>query len=88
MASGSSTFRDSDELLQNRPLIAFLMVSMLACIPSMAYNNYGNLFLNTQAYAAPGGADDAGADFRRAMSVGNALVDCAVRPEVSLCQLA
>ena len=32
-------------LLQNRPLVVFLLVSMLACIPSMAYNNYGNLIL-------------------------------------------
>ena len=51
--AGLRTFRDSDELLQNKPLIAFLVISMLACIPSMAYNNYGNLFLNTQAYARP-----------------------------------
>jgi nucleoside transporter len=47
------SFRDSDELLGNRPLIAFLVVSMLACVPSMAYNNYGNLFLNTQEFPRP-----------------------------------
>jgi hypothetical protein len=46
-------FRDSAELLRNRPLVMFLLVSMLACIPSMAYNNYGNLFLNRQGYPRP-----------------------------------
>lgn len=49
----SRTFRDSGSLLRNRPLVIFLLVSMLACIPSMAYNNYGNLFLNRQAYPRP-----------------------------------
>jgi MFS family permease len=47
------SFRDSDTLLGNRPLVAFLVVSMLACVPSMAYNNYGNLFLNTQGFPRP-----------------------------------
>jgi nucleoside transporter len=46
-------FRDSAELLRNRPLVVFLMISMLACIPSMAYNNYGNLFLNQQGFPRP-----------------------------------
>jgi nucleoside transporter len=46
-------FRDSGELLRNRPLVVFLLVSMLACIPSMAYNNYGNLFLNRQGFPRP-----------------------------------
>jgi nucleoside transporter len=45
--------RDSGELLRNRPLVVFLIVSMLACIPSMAYNNYGNLFLNKQHFPRP-----------------------------------
>jgi nucleoside transporter len=45
--------RDSGELLRNRPLVVFLIVSMLACIPSMAYNNYGNLFLNKQNFPRP-----------------------------------
>jgi nucleoside transporter len=45
--------RDSRELLRNRPLVAFLFLSMLACVPSMAYNNYGNLFLNNQGYHRP-----------------------------------
>jgi nucleoside transporter len=45
--------RDSLELLRNRPLVIFLLVSVLACIPSMAYNNYGNLFLNRQGYPRP-----------------------------------
>jgi nucleoside transporter len=47
------TFQDSGALLRNRPLVAFLLVSMLACIPSMAYNNYANLFLNNYAYPRP-----------------------------------
>ena len=46
-------FRDSADLLRNRPLVVFLLLSMLACIPSMAYNNYGNLFLNRQGYPRP-----------------------------------
>lgn len=46
-------WQDSGELLRNQPLVAFLFVSMLACIPSMAYNNYGNLFLNRQSYPSP-----------------------------------
>jgi nucleoside transporter len=49
----SPTFHDSGNLLRNRPLVVFLLVSMLACIPSMAYNNLGNLFLNRQAYPHP-----------------------------------
>jgi nucleoside transporter len=47
------TFRDSGLLLKNGPLVAFLAVSMLASIPSMAYNNYANLFLNKLNYARP-----------------------------------
>jgi len=47
------TFHDSGVLLRNRSLVAFLLVSMLACIPSMAYNNYANLFLNNHAYPRP-----------------------------------
>jgi nucleoside transporter len=38
--------RDSGDLLRNQSLVVFLAISMLACIPTMAYNNYGNLFLN------------------------------------------
>ena len=73
-------FRDSRELLRNRPLVVFLFVSMLACVPSMAYNNYGNLFLNNQGYPSPGGTDDAGAIVRLAVPLGNALVHRALRP--------
>ncbi len=47
------TERDSRELFRNRALVMFLLVSMLACIPSMAYNNFGNLFLNRNSYARP-----------------------------------
>jgi nucleoside transporter len=45
--------RDIVQLLGNKRLLAFLLVSMLACIPSMAYNNYANLFLNRHAYPRP-----------------------------------
>jgi nucleoside transporter len=47
------TFHDSGLLLKNGPLVAFLVVSMLASIPSMAYNNYANLFLNKLHYPRP-----------------------------------
>jgi nucleoside transporter len=47
------TFRDSGLLLKNRPLVAFLVVTMLASIPSMAYNNYANLYLNKLNYPRP-----------------------------------
>jgi nucleoside transporter len=46
-------FRDSADLVGNRALLAFLGVSVLACIPSMAYNNYANLFLNRQGFSHP-----------------------------------
>jgi nucleoside transporter len=49
----SRAVHDSAELLSNRPLIAFLIISMLAVIPTMAYNNYGNLFLNHQGFPRP-----------------------------------
>jgi nucleoside transporter len=45
--------QDSGALLANRPLMVFLIVSLLACIPSMAYNNYANLFLNRRGFPAP-----------------------------------
>lgn len=45
--------RDSDDLLRNKPLVIFLFVSMLATIPSMAYNNFANPFLNYQHYYRP-----------------------------------
>jgi hypothetical protein len=46
-------FGDTRDLLQNRPLMAFLVVSMFACVPSMAYNNFGNLFLNREGFPRP-----------------------------------
>jgi nucleoside transporter len=49
----SRAFRDSAELLGNRPLIMFLGVAILACIPSMAYNNFGNPFLNERGFSRP-----------------------------------
>lgn len=47
------TFRDSGKLLKNRQLVVFLLVAMLASIPSMAYNNFANPFLNRQGYPHP-----------------------------------
>ena len=49
----TSTLRDSRALFRNKPLMTFLFVSGLACVPSMAYNNYGNLFLNRMNYPKP-----------------------------------
>jgi MFS family permease len=49
----SRALQYSGALLANRPLVVFLVVSMLACIPSMAYNNYANLFLNRYDYPRP-----------------------------------
>lgn len=51
--SSLHTLRDGQWLRRNRALIAFLMLSVLACIPSMAYNNYANLFLNRSGYSRP-----------------------------------
>ena len=48
-----SALRDGRELVRNRPLMLFLVVSLLACVPSMAYNNYGNVFLNNREYPRP-----------------------------------
>jgi nucleoside transporter len=45
--------RDCRDLLRNRPLVVFLVVSVLACMPSMAYNNFANPFLNHQSYRNP-----------------------------------
>ncbi|MCA9238221.1 MAG: MFS transporter [Planctomycetales bacterium] len=41
------------DLLRNRPLTVFLGVAFLACMPSMAYNNYANLFLNNRGFPRP-----------------------------------
>jgi nucleoside transporter len=49
----SRILRDAGELMRNRPLVVFLAVSMLACIPTMAYNNVANLFLNKLHYGRP-----------------------------------
>jgi nucleoside transporter len=45
--------RDAAELLRNRTFVLFLVISMIACIPSMAYNNFGNAFLNNLHYNRP-----------------------------------
>jgi nucleoside transporter len=45
--------RDCTDLLRNQALVVFLLLSMLACIPTMAYNNFGNTFLNNTHYRWP-----------------------------------
>ena len=45
--------RDSGELLRNQPLVVLLTVSILVCIPTMAYNNFANPFLNNLHYRHP-----------------------------------
>ena len=49
----AKTMQAGVELLANRPLVVFLVVSLLACIPSMAYTSYANPFLNMQGYPKP-----------------------------------
>jgi hypothetical protein len=39
--------------MRNQSLVVFLVVAMLACIPTMAYNNVANLFLNSMHYRRP-----------------------------------
>ncbi|TWT92866.1 putative nucleoside transporter YegT [Botrimarina colliarenosi] len=48
-----SVIGECRELLANRRLVAFLAISLFACVPSMAYNNYGNAFLNREGYPNP-----------------------------------
>lgn len=50
---GDATRQARWVLLANRPLVAFLVLSLLACIPSMAYNNFSNPFLNWEGYPHP-----------------------------------
>ncbi|TWT77245.1 putative nucleoside transporter YegT [Posidoniimonas polymericola] len=45
--------RPTRGLASNRPLIGFLVIAALAVVPSMAYNNYANLFLNWAGYPSP-----------------------------------
>jgi nucleoside transporter len=45
--------RDTGELLRNQPLVLFLVVTVLASIPTMAYNNFANPFLNNLHYRNP-----------------------------------
>jgi nucleoside transporter len=49
----TTSLRDSRALFRNQALVMFLFVSGLACVPSMAYNNYSNLFLNLAHYPWP-----------------------------------
>ena len=45
--------RDSGDIFRNRPLVVFLLVTLLACIPTMAYNNFANPFLNYSHFRHP-----------------------------------
>ena len=49
----SRLLRDSGEVMRNQPLVVFLVVAILACIPTMAYNNFANPFLNHVHYRHP-----------------------------------
>lgn len=48
-----SMSRDGRALLRNGELMLFLGVVLFACLPSMAYNNYGNVYLNEQHFWHP-----------------------------------
>jgi len=49
----SRILRDAGELMRNQALMVFLVVAILVCIPTMAYNNVANLFLNNRHYGRP-----------------------------------
>jgi Na+/melibiose symporter-like transporter len=49
----SRILRDSGELLRNQPLVVLLLILILVCVPTMAYNNFANLFLNNLHYRRP-----------------------------------
>jgi nucleoside transporter len=49
----TATRRDSRELFRNWPLMMFLLVLLLTCVPTMAYNNFTNLFLNRHHFSHP-----------------------------------
>lgn len=53
MASHLPNLSSSLPLLSNAPLMVFLGITVLACLPTMPYNNYGNLFLNQHDYPRP-----------------------------------
>ncbi len=46
-------WRQHRVLFTNLQLVAFLAIATLACVPSMAYNNFANPFLNYYRYPAP-----------------------------------
>lgn len=52
-SSPQSTWAERGALLTTGPLVMFLLIAMLACVPSMAYNNFANPFLNLSNYPAP-----------------------------------
>ena len=47
------TWRERGVLFTSAPLVVFLIIAMLACVPSMAYNNFANPFLDYCQYPAP-----------------------------------
>jgi Na+/melibiose symporter-like transporter len=49
----SQALRTEGGILSNRPLAIFLVISIFASIPSIAYNNYTNLFLNRSGFPRP-----------------------------------
>jgi len=53
MPTRQQTWRQRSVLFTNFPLVAFLGIAILACVPSMAYNNFANPFLNYYGYPAP-----------------------------------
>jgi nucleoside transporter len=48
-----SVSRDSRVLFRNRELLMFLAVVLFTCIPTMAYNNFADVFLNDKNYWRP-----------------------------------
>ena len=49
-ASLAEAFWGGVKLLSDRSIAVFLVVAFLACVPSMAYNNFANPFLNLSGY--------------------------------------
>ncbi|MEM9353339.1 MAG: MFS transporter [Planctomycetota bacterium] len=53
--SGQASLRDALAAVGkgNRPLVVFLTISFLIAVPTMAYNNFANAFLNWEDYPNP-----------------------------------
>ncbi len=45
--------KEGSSLIQNRVFLFFLLFSLLACLPSIAYTNYANPFLNDLQFNSP-----------------------------------